>query len=65
MGGGAVTKDEVLFAQISDSHIRFNKEANKDVTATLREAVAKLNALPRKPAFVLHTIDAPARPSEC
>jgi plastocyanin len=51
------TKQNILFAQISDSHIGFSKEANKDVTATLREAVAKLNALPRRPALVLHTGD--------
>jgi Icc protein len=47
----------VFFAQISDSHIGFNKEANKDVTATLQEAVAKLNSLPQSPALVLHTGD--------
>ena len=45
------------FLQISDSHIGFNKEANKDVSATLREAVAKMNAMPAQPAFVLHTGD--------
>ena len=47
----------IFFAQISDSHIGFNKDANKDVTATLQQAVAKLNALPQSPAFVLHTGD--------
>jgi plastocyanin len=51
------TKQSILFAQISDSHIGFSKEANKDVTATLREAVAKLNALPTRPRLVLHTGD--------
>ncbi len=50
-------KKSIFFAQISDSHIGFNKDANKDVTATLQEAVAKLNALPQSPAFVLHTGD--------
>ncbi len=50
-------KKSIFFAQISDSHIGFNKDANKDVTATLQEAVAKLNALPQAPAFVLHTGD--------
>jgi 3',5'-cyclic-AMP phosphodiesterase len=50
-------KKSVFFAQISDSHIGFSKDANKDVTATLQEAVAKLNALPQSPAFVLHTGD--------
>ncbi len=46
-----------LFVQISDSHIGFNKEANKDVIGTCRAAVAKINALPTPPAFLLHTGD--------
>ena len=29
------------FAQISDSHIGFNKDANKDVIGTLQKAIAK------------------------
>jgi 3',5'-cyclic-AMP phosphodiesterase len=53
----ALAKADFAFAQISDSHIGFNKAANPDVTATLREAIAKLNALPRSPEFVLHTGD--------
>src|SRR5881394_396546 len=48
---------DLSFVQISDSHIGFNKEANKDVAATLREAVAKINALPKAPSFMLHTGD--------
>ena len=54
---GESERKSIFFAQISDSHIGFSKEANKDVTATLREAVGKLNALPERPAFVLHTGD--------
>jgi 3',5'-cyclic-AMP phosphodiesterase len=50
-------RKSIFFAQVSDSHIGFAKEANKDVTATLREAVNKLNSLPQSPAFVLHTGD--------
>ena len=50
-------RKSIFFVQISDSHIGFNKEANKDVTATLQEAVAKVNALPQTPALVLHTGD--------
>src|SRR6476620_651643 len=50
-------RKSVFFAQISDSHIGFSKEANKDVTATLQEAVGKLNSLPQRPALVLHTGD--------
>jgi 3',5'-cyclic-AMP phosphodiesterase len=45
------------FVQISDSHIGFSKEANPDVTATLQEAVARINALPVRPSFILHTGD--------
>ncbi|HEX3866152.1 MAG TPA: metallophosphoesterase, partial [Gemmatimonadaceae bacterium] len=50
-------RESIFFAQISDSHIGFNKEANNDVAGTLQQAVAKLNALPQQPAFVLHTGD--------
>src|SRR6184192_471186 len=50
-------RKSIFFAQVSDSHIGFNKEANKDVTATLQSAVAKVNALPQSPALVLHTGD--------
>src|SRR5438874_2700097 len=50
-------RKSIFFVQISDSHIGFNKEANKDVTATLTEAVGKVNALPQNPALVLHTGD--------
>jgi Icc protein len=50
-------KGDLSFVQISDSHIGFDKAANTDVTATLREAIAKVNALPTPPSFVLHTGD--------
>jgi 3',5'-cyclic AMP phosphodiesterase CpdA len=45
------------FVQISDTHIGFKGAANADVTATLQEAIARINALPARPAFVLHTGD--------
>jgi 3',5'-cyclic-AMP phosphodiesterase len=45
------------FVQISDSHIGFNKEANKDVVATLQQAIGKINALERTPDFLIHTGD--------
>ncbi len=53
----APLKGELSFVQISDSHIGFNKPANPDVTVTLQKAIAKINALPISPAFVLHTGD--------
>ena len=45
------------FAQISDSHMGFNKPANPDVIGTLKAAVDKINALPQAPEFILHTGD--------
>jgi hypothetical protein len=45
------------FVQISDSHIGFSKPANPDVGATFREAIARINALPVAPEFLLHTGD--------
>ena len=45
------------FVQISDSHIGFNKDANPDVVATLREAIARINGQSVPPAFVIHTGD--------
>ena len=51
-GHGAFT-----FLQISDSHIGFSKPANPDALGTLREAIAKIKALPTKPAFMIHTGD--------
>lgn len=54
---GKVAAAGLTFAQISDSHIGFNKAANKDVIGTLRAAVEKINALPTRPAFLLHTGD--------
>jgi hypothetical protein len=45
------------FVQISDSHMGFNKPANPDVVATLQAAVDKINGLPTKPEFLLHTGD--------
>lgn len=57
---------DLFFVQISDSHIGFNKAANADVTETMRKAVAKINALPTQPAFLLHTGDISqlSKPSE-
>ena len=45
------------FLQVSDSHIGFTKDPNPDARATFREAVAKIKAMPAKPAFILHTGD--------
>ena len=51
-------KGSFSFVQISDSHIGFNKEGiNTNVAGTLKEAIARINALPEPPDFILHTGD--------
>jgi 3',5'-cyclic-AMP phosphodiesterase len=50
-------KGELSFAQISDSHMGFNKPANTNVVSTLKAAVDKINGLPNAPEFLLHTGD--------
>jgi 3',5'-cyclic AMP phosphodiesterase CpdA len=46
-----------LFLQISDTHIGFNKDANPDVVGTFTKTIAVVNAMPKKPALVIHTGD--------
>jgi 3',5'-cyclic-AMP phosphodiesterase len=57
VGAAEMAKSSFSFVQISDSHIGFNKDANKDVAGTLKEAIARINALPEAPDFILHTGD--------
>ena len=54
---GAAGTRGLTFAQISDSHVGFDKPANPNARGTLEEAIAKINALPEKPAFMIHTGD--------
>jgi Icc protein len=55
--GGKAPAGELSFAQISDSHMGFNKPANPDVVGTLKAAIDKINGLSTKPEFLLHTGD--------
>jgi 3',5'-cyclic AMP phosphodiesterase CpdA len=50
----------------SATAIGFNKPANPDVTATLQTAINKINAMPQKPDFIIHTGDLSqlSKPSE-
>jgi len=45
------------FLQISDSHVGFDKPANPNALGTFQEAIAKINAMPTPPAFIIHTGD--------
>jgi|SRR5579862_2106050 len=51
------SKGELTFVQISDSHMGFNKPANPDVVSTFKAAMDKINALPSRPDFMIHTGD--------
>ncbi len=55
--GLVMPASDFSFVQISDSHIGFNKPANTDVVGTLNATIAKINAMPTTPSFVLHTGD--------
>ena len=67
IGDALAAETSVLtFVQISDSHIGFSKAPNWDVAGTLKQAIAKINAMPTAPAFLLHTGDLThlAKPAE-
>src|SRR5437763_15227788 len=51
-GSSLPTATDLSFLQISDSHIGFSKDANKDVTETFKIALHQTTALPT-PARVL------------
>ena len=61
LGGGAAEAQtpsaSFNFVQISDTHIGFKGEANKDVLGSLEAAIAHIKALDPKPAFIIHTGD--------
>jgi Icc protein len=52
-----IAKGDFSFVQVSDSHIGFAKDPNKDVIGTFRDAIARINALPTRPEFMIHTGD--------
>ena len=53
----AAAANRLTFVQISDSHIGFHLPANPAPEKTLREAIAKINAMQAPPAFLVHTGD--------
>src|SRR5713101_2978026 len=56
-GGATSAPTGLYFVQISDSHIGFQGTANPDVLGSFTKAIAQVNALPQRPAFVVHTGD--------
>lgn len=55
--GGSTAAGRLFFAQLTDTHIGFHKEANPDVDGTLTRAVDLINGLQDPPELVLHTGD--------
>ena len=45
------------FAQVSDSHLGFDKPLNANVTRTFQEALDHVTSMAEKPAFLIHTGD--------
>jgi Icc protein len=56
-GAPSLATTDLSFLQISDSHIGFNKDANKDVTETFKIALDRINTMPVQPSFLIHTGD--------
>src|SRR2546423_14120645 len=55
--GPADQTADFTFVQISDSHIGFSKDVNKDVAGTLQLAVDRILAMPKRPDLLIHTGD--------
>src|SRR5262249_2311172 len=57
IGSAEAATTDFSFVQISDSHLGFDKPANPNVTATLQDALGNVSAMPKQPAFMIHTGD--------
>ncbi|MDD2878231.1 MAG: metallophosphoesterase [Acidiphilium sp.] len=53
----AAVTETFTFVQMSDNHIGFKAGPYQNVAGTLEAAIGQVKALPRKPAFMLHTGD--------
>ena len=54
---GADPASSFSFVQISDTHIGFKGEANKDALGTFEQAIARIKAIEPAPALIIHTGD--------
>lgn len=45
------------FAQVSDSHLGFDKPVNTDVTGTFQQALGQVTSMAERPSFLIHTGD--------
>src|SRR5271165_5609684 len=57
IGQAAAAETGFTFAQVSDSHLGFDKPVNTNVTGTFEEALSHVTGMAEKPAFIIHTGD--------
>jgi Icc protein len=57
IGHAEAAETGFTFAQVSDSHLGFDKPVNTNVTATFQEALGHVTGMADKPAFIIHTGD--------
>ncbi|MDB5403126.1 MAG: cyclic 3,5-adenosine monophosphate phosphodiesterase [Rhodopila sp.] len=57
IGQAEAAETGLTFAQVSDSHLGFNRPVNPDVTGTFQEALGQATSTADKPAFLIHTGD--------
>jgi Icc protein len=57
IGQAEAAEASFTFAQVSDSHLGFDKPVNTDVTGTFQDALNHVTGMEDKPAFIIHTGD--------
>jgi Icc protein len=57
IGHAEAAETGFTFAQVSDSHLGFDKPINANVTGTFQEALGHVTGMADKPAFIIHTGD--------
>jgi Icc protein len=57
IGQAEAAETGFTFAQVSDSHLGFNKPVNTNVSGTFQEALGHVTSMEDKPAFLIHTGD--------
>jgi 3',5'-cyclic-AMP phosphodiesterase len=57
IGQAEAAETGFTFAQVSDSHLGFDKPVNTNVAGTFQQALGQVTAAADKPAFLIHTGD--------
>ena len=57
IGTAEAAETGFTFAQVSDSHLGFDKPVNTNVAGTFQEALNHVSGMAEKPAFIIHTGD--------